>query len=298
LIQIKVKDTVFDLTILSDIGNINIMIKDIVVSLSASDGTINFAVSVANMFQAHLAGVSFFYEPIILPASDMGGIPIGYIEAQREVNERAAKNAKSRFDEAVRRAGISSESCIIEAEIADAPNTFARIARRYDMSIVGQAEPEKSAPDALIVEGALFESGRPLFVVPYIQKAPIALNRAMVCWDGSRNAARAVSDALPILGRVKQVDVVTILGEKGKSDELPGADIAQHLARHGLKVELRRVSFGETDVADNLLSLAADLSADFLVMGGYGHSRLREFILGGATRGVLASMTVPTLMSH
>jgi nucleotide-binding universal stress UspA family protein len=228
----------------------------------------------------------------------MGGIPIGYIEAQREVNERAAKNAKSRFDEAVRRAGISSESCIIEAEIADAPNTFARIARRYDMSIVGQAEPEKSAPDALIVEGALFESGRPLFVVPYIQKAPIALNRAMVCWDGSRNAARAVSDALPILGRVKQVDVVTILGEKGKSDELPGADIAQHLARHGLKVELRRVSFGETDVADSLLSLAADLSADFLVMGGYGHSRLREFILGGATRGVLASMTVPTLMSH
>ena len=97
---------------------------------------------------------------------------------------------------------------------------------------------------------------------------------------------------------VEQVDVVTILGEKGKSDELPGADIAQHLARHELKVELRRVSLGETDVANNLLSLAADLSADFLVMGGYGHSRLREFILGGATRGVLASMTVPTLMSH
>ncbi len=145
------------------------------------------------------------------------------------------------------------------------------------MSIVRQAEPNKSVPAALIVEGALFESGRPMFVVFYIQKIPIALNRAMVCWDGSRNAARA---------------------EKGKSDELPGADIAQHLARHGLKVELRRVSLGETDVANNLLSLAADLSADFLVMGGYGHSRLREVILGGATRGVLASMTAPTLMSH
>ena len=137
-----------------------------------------------------------------------------------------------------------------------------------------------------------------MFVVPYIQKTGLTLNRAMVCWDGSRNAARAVSDALPLLAQAENVEVVTIIGEKGKSDELPGADIAQHLARHGLKVELRRVSLGKTDVANNLLSIAADLSADFLVMGGYGRSRLREFILGGATRGILASMTVPTLMSH
>jgi nucleotide-binding universal stress UspA family protein len=257
-----------------------IVIKDIVVNISSEAAT-NFAVSVASILQAHLAGVSFLYEPIVLPITD-----------------RSAKNAKSRFDEAVRQAGLSSESAIIEAEPAEVASVFARIARRFDMSVVTQAEPNKPIVDELIVEGVLFESGRPVLVVPYVQKTGLTLNRAMVCWDGSRNAARALSDALPLLARTENVDVVTIIGERGKSDELPGADIAQHLARHGLKVELRRVALGETDVANSLLSLAADLSADFLVMGGYGHSRIREFILGGATRGILGSMTVPTLISH
>lgn len=257
-----------------------IVTKDIVVNVSSEAAT-NFAVSVASILQAHLAGVSFLYEPIVLPITD-----------------RSAKNAKSRFDEAVRQAGLSSESAIIEAEPAKVASVFARIARRFDMSVVTQAEPNKPIVDELIVEGVLFESGRPVLVVPYVQKTGLTLNRAMVCWDGSRNAARAVSDALPLLARTKNVDVVTIIGERGKSDELPGVDIAQHLARHGLKVELRRVSLGETDVTNSLLSLAADLSADFLVMGGYGHSRIREFILGGVTRGILGSMTVPTLMSH
>jgi nucleotide-binding universal stress UspA family protein len=86
--------------------------------------------------------------------------------------------------------------------------------------------------------------------------------------------------------------------ERPKSDELPGADIAEHLARHELKVDLKRIVTGDTDVASTILSHAADVAADFMVMGGYGHSRLREFILGGVTRGILSSMTVPTLMSH
>ena len=237
------------------------MIKDIVVNLSSEAAT-NFAISVASTLQVHLAGVSFFYEPVVLPITDMGGIPINYIDARRAENEQSAKNAKSKFDEAVRRAGLSSESGIIEAEIAEAPDVFARIARRFDLSVVSQAEPNKRIPDELIVEGALFELGRPVVVVPYIQKSGLKLNRAMVCWDGSRNAARAVSDALPLLARAENVDVVTIIGEKGKSDELPGADIARHLARHGLNVELKRAPLGENDVANNLLSLAADLSAD------------------------------------
>jgi nucleotide-binding universal stress UspA family protein len=137
-----------------------------------------------------------------------------------------------------------------------------------------------------------------VIVVPYIQRAGLTLNRVMACWDGSRCAARAISDAMPLLLKAKTVDLITIVGETGKSDEIAGADIAKHLARHDIKIELRRVSAGHIDVANNLLSLAADLSADFLVMGGYGHSRLREFVLGGATRGVLKSMTVPVLMSH
>jgi nucleotide-binding universal stress UspA family protein len=273
------------------------MIKDIIVNLSTTDTTVNFAASVANTFEAHLAGVAFLYEPIVVVA-DMGGVPVDFIEAQRAVNEKNANDAIARFDQAVRRAGLSFESRVVDATIADAPDVFGRIARRFDLSVVGQAEPNKSAPDELIIEGALFESGRPVLIVPYIQRTGLTLNRVMVCWDGSRNAARAVSDAMPFLARAKTVDVVTIVGEKGKSDELPGADIAQHLARHSVRVELSRISLGDIDVANNLLSLAADTSADFLIMGGYGHSRLREFILGGATRGILAAMTIPTLMSH
>ena len=150
-----------------------------------------------------------------------------------------------------------------------------------------QAEPDKVAPEELIVEGALFGSGRPVVVVPYIQKSGLKLDRVMVCWDASRNAARAVADAMPFLARAKAIDVVIVASERPKSDEIPGADIGQHLARHGLKVEVKRIVATDTDVANTILSHAADSSADFIVMGGYGHSRLREFILGGATRGIL-----------
>ncbi len=295
LTQIKAVDALPDLVVFRDIGEM-VMIKDIIVNLS-SETTTNYAVSVASAFQAHLAGVSFFYEPIV-PVTDMGGIPADYIEAQRAENEKIATDAKVGFDETVRRAVLSSESRIVTAEFAEAPNIFSRLARRFDLSVVSQAGSNKHVLDELIIESALFDSGRPVVVVPYIQRAALTLKRVMVCWDGSRNAARAVSDAMPFLEKAETVEVVTIVGEKGKSDELPGADIAQHLARHGLKVELRRESPGTIDVANELLSLAADLSTDFLIMGGYGHSRLREFILGGATRGMLASMTVPTLMSH
>jgi len=172
------------------------------------------------------------------------------------------------------------------------------MARRFDLSVIAQTEPDKVAPEELIVEGALFGSGRPVVVVPYIQKTGVNLHRVMVCWDASRAAARAVADALPFLERAKAIDVVIVASERPKSDEIPGADIGQHLARHGLAVEVKRIVATDTDVANTLLSHAADISADFIVMGGYGHSRLREFILGGVTRGILASMTVPALMSH
>jgi len=150
----------------------------------------------------------------------------------------------------------------------------------------------------LIVEGALFGSGRPVVVVPYILKAPLKLDRVMVCWDASRNAARAVADAMPFLARAKAVDIVIVASERPKSDAIPGAAIGQHLARHGLNVEVKRIVATGADVASTILSHAADSAADFIVMGGYGHSRLREFIWGGATRGILGAMTVPVLMSH
>ena len=172
------------------------------------------------------------------------------------------------------------------------------MARQFDISVVAQAEPDAVGPERLIVEAALFDSGRPVLIVPYIQKTPLKLGRAMACWDGSRSAARAIADALPFLARAKAVEILTVTGEAGKSSELEGTDIAHHLARHGVKVEVERQVARDIDVASVILSRVADTNADLIVMGGYGHSRLREFVLGGATRGILGSMTVPVLMSH
>ena len=277
------------------------MIKDIVANLSLRDSpdvAMDFAVSVAVAFNARLAGIAFVYEPIIPVMIDMYGIPPDVIESQRVESERAAKAAVARLDKAGRDAGLATEAHMLDSTAATAPGAFASLARRFDLSIVGQAEPEQPALDGLIVEAALFDSGRPMLVVPYIQRNGLKLDRILLCWDGSRSAARAAADALPFLRRAKLVEVVTVASEPAKSDEMPGADIAHHLARHGVKVELKRIVTAETDVASTILSHAADSSADFLVMGGYGHSRLREFILGGVTREILASMTVPVLMSH
>ena len=277
------------------------MVKDIVVNLSllsSRDVAMDFAVSAAATFNAHLSGIAFVYDPVIPVMVDRYGIPAGVIDSQRIENEKAAKAAVARFDEAARRSALLAEARMLDAPVASAPGLFAHIARRFDLSVLGQPEPDKPALDKLIVEAALFETGRPVLVVPYIQKAGLKLDHVMLCWDGSRSAARAVADAVPFILRSKMVEVVIVASEPAKSDDIPGADIAGHLVRHGAKVELKRIDAVETDVANTLLSHAADTSVDFLVMGGYGHSRLREFILGGVTRGIMSSMTVPTLLSH
>lgn len=276
------------------------MIKDIVVNLpigAARDVATDFAVSVAGTFDAHLTGVAFNYDPII-PIGDLYGIPSDVIQSQRLENENAAKAAAAKLDAAARAAAVSAQARVLDAPVTSTPNVFAQVARRFDLSILAQPEPDKPALDRLIVEAALFDSGRPLLVVPYIQRSGLQLDRVMVCWDGSRSAARAAADAIPFIVRAKAAQIVIVATEAAKSDEMPGADIAHHLARHGAKVEVQRLVATEIDVASTILSYAADSSADLLVMGGYGHSRLREFILGGATRGILAAMTVPTLMSH
>jgi nucleotide-binding universal stress UspA family protein len=279
-------------------GENEIMIKDIVANLSVGasrDVAPDFAVSVAATFDAHLTGVAFRYEPLA-PVAD--GFPAKAMQSQRIENEKAAKAAVAKFDEVARRATVSAESRIVDVPVASAHNVFANIVRRFDLAIIGQPEPHKPALERLIVEAALFDSGRPVLIVPYIQRAGLKLDRVMVCWDGSRSAARAVADAMPFIVRAKAAEVVIVTSEPTKSNEMPGADIAHHLARHGTKVEIKPIVTAEIDVTSTILSHAADASADFLVMGGYGHSRLREFVLGGVTRGILTSMTVPTLMSH
>ncbi len=276
------------------------IIKDIVVNLSVAEGGSfagDYAVSVAAALNAHLAGIAFVYDPVV-PVAATGYVPPEVIETQQNDAQQAANAAVERFNAQVSRAGISAGPAILPASFAGAGEQFGLIARRFDLAIVGQAEPKKGAVEELIAESALFEFGRPVIVVPYIQKAPLKLDRVMVCWDGSRQAARAIADSMPILERAGLVEVVIVANEKGKQDEIPGADMGEHLARHGLKVDVKRIVGGDIDVADALLSHAADSSADFIVMGGYGHSRLREFVLGGVTYAILRSMTVPVLMSH
>jgi nucleotide-binding universal stress UspA family protein len=276
------------------------MIKDIVVNLSvnADGGPVgDYAVSVASAFEAHLTGVAFVYDPIV-PVSGTGYIPAEVIESQQADNETAAKAAIDRFAAATARAGLSAEPLSLTASLAGAGDQFGRIARRFDLAIVGQAAPETSTIDEIIAEATLFESGRPMIVVPYIQKAPLKLDNVMVCWDGGRQSARAIADAMPLLVKAGSVEIVIITNERGKQDEIEGADMGQHLARHGLKIDVHRIAGGNIDVADALLSHAADSGADFMVMGGYGHSRLREFVLGGVTHSIFRSMTIPVLMSH
>jgi nucleotide-binding universal stress UspA family protein len=277
------------------------MIKDIVVNLSVGRGDASpasdFAVSVASTLGAHLAGVAFVYDPIV-PISGTGYVPPEVIDTQQADSEAGAKAAVDRFNEATRRAGLSAEPLRFSASLAGAGDQFGRIARRFDLAIVAQAEPHGASVDDIIAETTLFTSGRPMIIVPYIQKTPLKLDRVMVCWDGSRQAARAVGDAMPLFAKAGRVQVVIVTNERGKQNEIEGADIAEHLARHGLKVDVHSVTGGDIDVADALLSHASDSGADFMVMGGYGHSRLREFILGGVTRSILRSMTLPALMAH
>jgi nucleotide-binding universal stress UspA family protein len=275
------------------------MLKDIVVNLTGGgpqDFAVNYAISVAGQFGAQLTGIAFVLDPVI-PDAGLGGVSPSLIEMQRDENTKAAQGAVDRFTAAAKSAGLVSEVRSLDASLAGATNEFGRIARRFDLSIVGQAQRDYGAAEELMIEGALFESGRPLIVVPYIQKQALSLDRVMVCWDGGRTAARAIGDALPLLVRAKSVEVVVVT-EPRKSSEVDDTQMAEHLARHGVPAVVKRVTRGDIDVQSAILSHAADISADFIVMGGYGHSRLREFIWGGVTRNMLGAMTVPVLMSH
>jgi nucleotide-binding universal stress UspA family protein len=275
------------------------MIKDIVVNLSgrvAQDFAADYAISIATAFGAHVTGIAFLYDPVI-PDGSLGGVPVELIELQREENSRVARSAVERFEAATRNAGISAEPRIIDSTLGGPATVFGQIARHFDLVVAGQAEPEHGASEDVMIEAALFESGRPLLIVPYIQKSPYAPGRVLVCWDGGRTAARAIADAMPFLKPAEAVEIVTIAEER-KHEDVAGTEMSAHLARHEVNAEVKRIAKADLEVEDALLSYVADSAADLMVMGGYGHSRLREFILGGVTRGILRSMTVPVLMSH
>src|SRR5438105_8519620 len=198
------------------------MVKDVVVNLTGGhpqDFAADYAISVAAAFGAHIAGVGFIYEPVI-PGSVLGGVPTDLIEVQRDENSKAAKAAVTRFEAAAAAAGVSAESRMLDASVAGAADLFGRIARRFDLALVGQAQREQGASEELLIEGALFGSGRPVIVVPVTQTNPVKLDRVMLCWDGSRPAARAIADAIPFMARAKATEIVVVTGERDKSGEI------------------------------------------------------------------------------
>ena len=145
-------------------------------------------------------------------------------------------------------------------------------------------------------------AGRPVLAVPYAGKFDTIGKRIVIAWDARREAARAVADAVPLLEQAESVVTLSINphggAQAGTHGEIPGADIATHLARHGISVEAQQLVANDISVGDMLLSRLSDLTADLLVMGVYGHSRARELVLGGVTRHILNHMTVPVLLSH
>ena len=276
------------------------MITDIVVNLPVSgpDVVTRFAASVAGYFSAHLTGVAFAYEPV-MPMVEIGAaVPQRLIDEQLAESRQRAKSAADRFRFEVRGEDISTSVRQIEASPDAAPRKFAELARAFDMAIVGQVNREKDdGIDSLIGEAALFESGRPTLVVPYIQSKSFKVDRVAIAWDGSRAAARAIADALPMLDRAGKVHLLSIYGENTERENIESANMLDHLRRHGVEVAAKAMPM-TVDVTSTMLNFMADDGTDLLVMGGYGHSRLREFVLGGATRGILGSMTAPTFMSH
>lgn len=255
------------------------------------------ALDLARRFGAHLTGMALAVDPIV-PGFVVAPLPVDVIERARTQAIDAAEQAIARFTAAAERLGVPTEARVAEILMGGAPDGFVVNCRTTDLVVIGQDDPKRPEPmREMMIEAALFEGTAPLLLVPHISESRIALDRVMIGWDGGRTAARAVRAALPILETAKAISVVMI-DRAGSNPGEPGADLATWLARHGLGVEVTQIEAPDISIADALLDHAADRSFDLLVMGGYGHSRVREFLLGGATRGILASMTLPVLMAH
>jgi len=244
-------------------------------------------------FDAHLVAL-FALEAARIPSYALAeaGPLVHEIELRRRTEAAAA--AESEFRQAVQRAAAKAEWRL---SVENALSALRLNARYADLVIAGQPEPGE--PLAMGFAGDLVLSGgRPVLFVPYAGRFSAVGKRVLVAWNASREAARAVSDALPLLARADSVELVAFEPRSGDHGDTPAADVALYLARHGVKATAARQSAPQIDIGAQMLSRAADTSADLIVMGGYGHSRLRELVLGGVTQSMLEAMTVPVLMSH
>jgi nucleotide-binding universal stress UspA family protein len=259
---------------------------------------IDIACRLARKYDAHLIGLhalTVVKLPGYARVAVEGGI--GLEEYQAKLAAEAARRAEEVFNRGVKAAGISKTEWRVSRD--DAAEVGLLHARYADLVVIGQPSPDEASgvePD--FAERLVLAAGRPMLVIPYAGDFPTIGKRVLVAWNAGREAARAVTDAIPALREAEEVHVIAFNPVGAPHGDVPGADIGLYLARHGIKVSVSQQSAADVDVGNQLLSRAADLDIDLIVMGAYGHSRLKEVILGGVTRTILQSMTVPVVMSH
>jgi nucleotide-binding universal stress UspA family protein len=262
---------------------------------------INIAAHLAKAEGAHLIGVAATAMPAEFYLAGVMGESNAGLEVYLEFLRERANSALAEFDDIARKAQLGSVEKRIAADEVGAGISLQ--ARYSDLVVIGQTDPDESLPGLRsdFPEYVVMNSGRPVLVIPYAGHFKSVGKRAMIAWDASVEATRAVTAALPMLKRAETVQLVAYKPKAVRlaHDERPEADIVNYLARHGIGVEVSQEQPpGGMDIGNALLSYAADLSADLMVMGGYGHSRFREVLLGGVTNTVFKSMTIPTFMTH
>ena len=270
---------------------------------AATDKRIDAAVSLAARHGAHLVALTCIGE-FLMPGWTQ--VPGDVLEHHRRLQEENAEAILTRFRAQAERVGVPYETRISHVASNEIGHEVALHARYSDLAILGQVDPDEVPSGGRhVVEQVALDCGRPVLVIPYIgapeHGGAVHIGRnVMVAWDAGREAARAVNDALPFLAAAESARLVVINPEAGglRHGQEPGADIGLHLARHDIEVDVQTYDMPDLGPGDALLAQVSDEGCDLLVMGAYGHSRMRELVLGGATRTVLHQMTVPVLMSH
>ena len=277
----------------------------VVDSSAASSNRVELAASLAAQHDAHLIGLYVLPIPEAVGTEAETRLGKAIEELMDSINreeQELARAAQGRFEAAIGRHGIRGEW---RKGGGFASEEAAIHARYVDLAIIGQIDPkskdETKPPFPLLPEEVALSAGRPILVMPYSMDAITTGNRILVAWNAQREATRAVNDALPLLSKAESVTVLVVNPETwmmAPHGQEPGADIALHLARHGVTVQVDVTHSDDARVGEVLQAKASETDADMIVMGAYGHSRTRELILGGATRDILREMTVPVLMSH
>ncbi|WP_262032273.1 universal stress protein [Microvirga sp. Mcv34] len=254
-----------------------------------------YGLSLAREAGAHATALSASVKLVLTHAvvSTMAaGLVAGENQRVRELAEAAAESAR-------RQADLEGVPCTVESvqlRYADLVERFTALSRVHDLTVV-DADPDVLTTDRTLIEQAIFSSGRPVIVVPRGVDT-FRAGRIIVAWDGTPKAARALNDALPFLRAADQVELVSVTGEKDLAKTVPGAEIAPHLARHDINVNVVNLPAQQGDVAETLRNHANLTQADMVVMGAYAHSRLRQLVLGGVTQSLLNASPVPLFLSY